>query len=415
MATRLSISFVLSAISLGSLGSLACAREQTSDDEVAASGEGSEETTTASESSSSEGETTSDSGSTSETSGSDETSETGDTNDTDLTPTDVVSGLGCASELPADSDARWQEFLDRREGWLHALAEPVLACVAEQDTEHPAFHGCIDWHSAVHGTYALHALYRMTGEPLYLDAADAVLDPEAIAGELADIEADALPPIELLYGRAWFLLLARERELAGAGEELRPHAEAIADQLESTLAAASPAQLDTWLVADDYFSASWALLNLWRWSVHVGDAARVAWIEGLVADVATGVDCPLIDEIGFEDDFFPPCLHRAMLVLEVLPVDQAAQWLAAELPGPGEFPLEPLCMPSPAHTAGLNFSRAWGLWSIWRTSGDSHYRDLYVEHVFRHVEQPDYWAEDYGQHAHWIAQFGIHAISLSWE
>lgn len=394
MSPRLSLSLAL-------VGSLACAGERAGGDELAAS---------------SDGASTSGPG-TSESSGDSDTHATSEseTGAPDLTPTDVVSGLGCASQLSTDSDARWQDFLAKREGWLHALAEPVLACVVEQDTSHPAFHGCIDWHSAVHGTYALHALYRMTGEPLYLDAADTVLDPEGVAAELADMQRDALPPIELLYGRAWFLLLARERELAGAGEELRPHAELIADQLEATLAGQSPAQLGSWLVADDYLSASWALLNLWRWAVHVGDTARVEWIEMLVADVAMGVDCPLVDEVGFEDDFFPPCLHRAMLVLTVLPSDSTANWLATELPGPGEFPLEPLCMPSPAHTAGLNFSRAWGLWALWQGSQDPIYRDLYVEHVFRHVEQPEYWADDYYAHSHWIAQFGIHAISLSWE
>jgi len=394
------------------LASLGCRGAPSSNDELAGTSEPGESTSQAS--------TSSDTGSGSETNASDtNASDTSasesEASDSGSIPADVVSGLGCASELPSDSDARWQEFLDRREGWLHALAKPVLDCVIQFDTAHPAFHGCIDWHSAVHGTWALHALYRMTGDPLYLDAANALLDPEGVAGELAAIEQDALPAIELLYGRAWFLLLARERELVGAGEELRPHAEAIADQLEATLAAQSPAQLATWLVADDYLSASWALLNLWRWAKHVGDTARVAWIEGLVVDVALGVDCPLVDEVGFEADFFPPCLHRAMLVLSVLPSDQSAAWLADELPGPGEFPLEPLCMPSPAHAAGLNFSRAWGLWSLWLASGDPLYRDLYVEHVFRHVEQPAYWAEDYDQHSHWIAQFGIHAISLSWD
>jgi hypothetical protein len=392
------------------VGSTSCASGPARGDDEAT-------TTTTSESTGESGPSTTDSSEsdTSTTTESTESASESETGDPDLTPTDVVSGLGCGSLLPVDSDARWQEFLAKREGWLHALAEPVLACVGEPDTSHPAFHGCIDWHSAVHGTWALHALHRMTGEPLYLDAADAVLDPEGVAGELADIQADELPFVELLYGRAWFLLLARERELAGAGDELRPHAEAIADQLEATLVAQSPTQLATWLIADDYFSASWALLNLWRWSVHVGDSARVEWIETVVADVAMGVDCPLVDEVGFEDDFFPPCLHRAMLVLTVLPSDQTADWLAAELPGPDEFPLEPLCMPSPAHTAGLNFSRAWGLWSLWLASGETRYRDLYVEHVFRHVEQPDFWAEDYYAHSHWIAQFGIHAIALSWE
>jgi hypothetical protein len=134
----------------------------------------------------------------------------------------------------------------------------------------------------------------------------------------------------------------------------------------------------------------------------------------LMVDVVMNVECPLIDELAFTDDFFPPCLHRALAVLSVLPDPQTATWLAAELPGPGEFELAPLCEPAPAHVAGLNFSRAWGLWALWDASGDTHYRDLYVEHVWRHVAQPDYWAQDYWAHSHWIAQFGVHAIWLSW-
>ena len=333
----------------------------------------------------------------------------------DPTRTDVLGSLGCALELPADSDALWQAYLDQREDWLYALSEPILACVDEHDTRHPAFHGCIDWHSAVHATWALHALHRMTGESAYLAAAGAVLDPEGLAGELENITAGNLPFVELMYGRAWFLLLARERELASGALDLRPHAELVADQLEDYLLGLSPAQLENFFAADDYFNAGWALLNLHRWATHVGDTARAEWIEMTVAEVLMPAACPLVDELSFADDFFPPCLHRALTVLEILPGEQSADWLASELPGPGEFELEPLCAPEPAHVAGLNFSRAWGLWALWEASGDTHYRDLFVEHVWGHVAQPEYWAQDYGAHSHWIAQFGIHAIWMSWQ
>jgi hypothetical protein len=336
----------------------------------------------------------------------------------DPTPTDVLAELGCPPNLPETSDERWQAFVDQREAWLYALSEPILACVGQQDTGHPAFHGCIDWHSAVHATWALHALYRITAEPAYLAAANAVLDPTGVAGELADISNDNLPPIELMYGRAWFLLLARERELALGDQpgalDLRPHAELVADQLDDFFSGLSPAELENFVAADDYFNASWALLNLHRWATHVGDSARAEWIEMLVTEVVMPSACPLVDELDFTDDFFPPCLHRAMLVLSVLPPAQTQTWLAAELPGPGEFDLTPLCEPSPAHVAGLNFSRAWGLWSLWEASGDTHYRDLYLAHVWTHVAQPGYWAQDYYAHSHWIAQFGVHAIWLSW-
>ena len=351
------------------------------------------------------------------TSESESETETGD-EPFDPTPTDVLAELGCNVPLPDDSDARWQAFVAQRESWLHALSEPILACVGNRDTGHPAFHGCIDWHSAVHATWALHALHRMTGEPAYLQAANAVLDPAGVAGELEDILAGNLPFVELLYGRAWFLLLARERELALEGQpgamDLRPHAEAIADQLEEVLMGQGADQLSSGVLADDYFNASWALLNLHRWALHVGDATRAAWIESAITDVVMTVECPLVDELTFADDFFPPCLHRALAVLSVLPQSQTDAWLTGELPGQGEFELAPLCEPAPAHVAGLNFSRAWGLWALWEASGDTHYRDLYVEHVWRHVAQPSYWAEDYWAHSHWIAQFGVHAIWLSW-
>lgn len=336
----------------------------------------------------------------------------------DPTRTDVLAELGCDLTLPEGSEARWQAFVDQREAWLYALSEPILACVGTHDTGHPAFHGCIDWHSSVHATWALHALYRMTGEAAYLEAANAVLDPAGVEGELEDILAGNLPLVELLYGRAWFLLLARERELSLAGQpgatDLRTHAEAIADQLEAVLMGQSVGQLSDAVSADDYWNASWALLNLHRWALHVGDASRAAWIETLMTDVVMNVECPLVDELAFTEDFFPPCLHRALAVLSVLPDRQTAAWLAAELPGQGEFELAALCEPTPAHVAGLNFSRAWGLWALWEASGDTHYRDLYVEHVWRHIAQPDYWAEDYWAHSHWIAQFGVHAIWLSW-
>ena len=45
-----------------------------------------------------------------------------------------------------------------------ALASAVSQAVCRKDTDHTAFHGCIDWHSAVHGTWALTAYTRMTGD-----------------------------------------------------------------------------------------------------------------------------------------------------------------------------------------------------------------------------------------------------------
>ena len=56
-----------------------------------------------------------------------------------------------------------QSLLRARKEIARALVEPVRASVARKDTGHAAFHGCIDWHSAVQGVWALTAYGRMTG------------------------------------------------------------------------------------------------------------------------------------------------------------------------------------------------------------------------------------------------------------
>ncbi len=56
--------------------------------------------------------------------------------------------------------------------------------------------------------------------------------------------------------------------------------------------------------------------------------------------------------------------------------------------------LTPILSPTQAHVAGLNFSRAWGLWALYQATGDAQWRSPYVDHAVVHMEQPAYWAED---------------------
>ncbi|MEE8125090.1 MAG: hypothetical protein V3T42_04685, partial [Nitrospirales bacterium] len=63
--------------------------------------------------------------------------------------------------------------------------------------------------------------------------------------------------------------------------------------------------------------------------------------------------------------------------------------------------------------AGLNFSRAWGLWTLFQSTGHQAYRDMYVNHILTHMALPQYWRDDYQKHSHWVPQFGIYAIALS--
>jgi len=315
----------------------------------------------------------------------------------------------------AGDDDDWEDLLDRRDQALIDLGEPVVDCVARVDTDHPAFHGCIDWHSSVHGTWALHVLARLLEDDSYLDAADAVLDAASVAGELADLDQNALG-WEIPYGYSWFLDLAREREAAGR-DDLAPLAQTVATDLGIWLFGLEDDALIQQVFNDAYGNASWALLGLWRWAEHVGDVTLAERLVDRAIDIwlPLGDVCLVADEADHTVQFFPPCLHRMMALDALLPVGAARDTWLEQIDTQGVPDLQVVDDPTTDHGAGLNFSRAWGLWSLYDATGDTAWRSLYVDHVVTHLDRPEYWAEDYRAHSHWIPQFGIRALSLTYE
>lgn len=358
-----------------------------------------------------------DSSSTADPSGTPTTTDAAETTTDATTDATTTGGTTTADTTTTGEpeDPAWQEFLDAREDHLRALGVPILACVAKQDTQHPVFNGCIDWHSAVHATYALHAIYRHTGDASYLAAAEVKLTPAGLDAELGRVQQGLLPQ-EIPYGYAWFLTLARERELSTGKTDLLPLATEIRDQLRAWLLARSEAQIDSGVLADDYANLSWAALNLWQWAQWTDDAELAAametFVDEQVLDPAYDSGCAFEQEESDADDFFPPCLHRARLLVSTLDEVPRDTWLAGWLP---LMPvLTPIEMPAGAHISGLNFSRAWGLFSLYQASGDTVYRDIYLDHMNTHLNHPQYWAEDYNNYAHWVAQFGVYAISQTY-
>ena len=323
-----------------------------------------------------------------------------------------VALAGCpptpAEDDPSPSDLRWMDWVDEQDEAVADLAEPVLDCVQRTDTSFGAFHGCYDWHSAVHGVYALHAASWLTDDPQYLDVADEVLSPEAIADELATLQNSG-PLNEIPYGYAWFLRLNEARERAGRSD-LAPLAAVVADHLTQWVDQLPPDDVADYVLANQYANASWAVTNLHRHASDQGDVALLSRLEDFVRSAVLPAACPLPQEDDEVDNFFPPCLHRALVLTEVLPGSERDAWLAEWLPD--EPTLEPLTEFGSAHAAGLNFSRAWGLSALYGATGDERYRDLWLDHVETHLGQPEYWREDYQSHSHWIPQFGILAIDL---
>ena len=107
-----------------------------------------------------------------------------------------------------------------------ALSAPITQCVVRDDTTHPVFHGCVDWHSAVHGNYALRVISRLTNDTKFVDIAQSVISPDGLRSELAWVNGGELNQ-EIPYGFAWFLILDRE----SASAEMTPLAMAVTSQL----------------------------------------------------------------------------------------------------------------------------------------------------------------------------------------
>ena len=141
-----------------------------------------------------------------------------------------------------------------KDGMAKALAAVIRPSLARQDTGHVAFHGCIDWHSAVHGAWALTAYTRMTGDRQYEPFIGEVLSPEKIAAERAYL-ADR-PEFEMPYGRAWFLRLAGEHRQTFGTDALEP----MADHVLASLLARYQRHKPNPQIGS-YHSDSWALLT----------------------------------------------------------------------------------------------------------------------------------------------------------
>jgi len=242
----------------------------------------------------------------------------------------------------------------------------------------PAFFGCYDWHSSVHGHWLLARLARtFPSAPFAASARRALatsLTPAHIAGEVAYMNGAGRSAFERPYGLAWLLQLCAElrewddpqaREWAAA---LRPLEDAAVGRLRDWL----PKLMHPVRIGEhDQTAFSFGLI--WDW-------ASIARNQGMTDLLRERIGAFYLDDrncpVGYEpsgQDFLSPCLAEADLVRRVLPPDKFAPWLKTFLPGiptGGTISwLAPAVVTDPsdpklAHLDGLNLSRAWMLEGI---------------------------------------------------
>src|SRR5882757_3099211 len=135
----------------------------------------------------------------------------------------------------------------------------------------PAFYGCYDWHSSVHGHWLLARLARTFPDaPFAATAREALqqsITKEHIAVEVAYLKADGRASFERPYGLAWLLQL---------GAELREWDDPLGRELSSRLQpleSAAADRLKTWLPKLSH-------------PVRSGEHSQTAFALGLILDYA---------------------------------------------------------------------------------------------------------------------------------
>ena len=309
------------------------------------------------------------------------------------------------------SPASWESFRASRLDYLSALAVPIAEGITRRDTTHPAFYGCIDWHSCVHGHYALCTLSRLTGESRWSDLAESLLVPEKLEQELVCIRNGGLNE-ELPYGYAWFLKLAQDRQRFFQKDDLHPIAGELAQRLAQWICSLSDDDIVTQARNRAYGNVSWATLNLWEWAQWNQEPELIDAVSAFTREQLLPLDQALPPSCDhLTDEFFPAALQRARAILTILPRDESNAWLSEYLAE--DLQLEPVRHPAFPHSAGLNFSRCWGFWKLFQHTRNPVYRDQYIRHFTTHVNHPEYWRDDYKAYGHWVAQFGVYALALS--
>jgi Protein of unknown function (DUF2891) len=336
-------------------------------------------------------------------------------------------------EPESETDRIFREFREDRTELYNTLAPPFVDCFKRRDSAidplSPIFHGCLDWHSAVHAAYSHHALYRHTGAGTYLDLVEQQIAPQGvslIAAEQVYEQAKGadLPLTENPYGFGWFLILARERELSTGKTDFRPMANYAANEMVKWFQArATNNDARSFILNTAHANYSWSLMNLDVWARYTNDATLLAAVREASKPLLQNFSCPATRDqnvttpVGFQ----PACLMRLAAAAHIWG-DHVKDWVAARLPA--DFHIDPITelTSDECHQGGLNFTRSFALYQLYQLTGNTDLRDNYVELVRYHVGRPDLYIDPdylgdpgYMCYSHWVAQLGVRSISESFE
>jgi len=282
---------------------------------------------------------------------------------------------------------------------------------------HPAFYGCFDWHSAVHGHWSLIYLMKTFPDLSQGEQARKMLNEnltkENIIKEVAYFSMNSqTKSFERTYGWAWVLKLAEELKTWNDAdaqrwyENLKPLSEYISQSYIDYLP-----KLVYPIRVGEHSNTGFGLSFAYDYAVEVGDAPLRESIEkNAIRLFKSDQGCP----IGWEPsgyDFLSPCLQEMDIMRKVLSKEDFATWSAGFLPDlmSGKLDIQPANVSDRSdgklvHLDGLNFSRAWCLYSIDDCEPCQRIADQHLAYSLDKITDGEYAGQ------HWLASFALYAF-----
>ena len=283
---------------------------------------------------------------------------------------------------------------------------------------HPAFYGCFDWHSSVHGHWSMVRLLKAFPNIDGHAVAKSWLQKHITKANIsADIEYLKIHPSwERPYGWAWLLKLMQEIDTwddpvaEGLGQALKPLAEELSAMYISHLP-----RLVYPIRVGEHTNTAFGLTFAWDYAVHFEDAALMDAIRDRARTFyLDDKECPLAWEpSGY--DFLSPCLEEVDLMRRVLPESKFIVWVEDFLPQllDTDFSIDVGEVSDRTdgklvHLDGLNFSRAWVLGALARQYPQfSHLEKVADNHI--NYSLPNVVGDSY-EGGHWLGSFAINAL-----
>lgn len=287
---------------------------------------------------------------------------------------------------------------------------------------HPAFYGCFDWHSSVHGHWSLVKLLKDFPD---LENRDSIIlklkqniSKENIQAELAYFNRKQEYSYERMYGWTWLLKLQLELDTWNTddGKEMAKNLQPLTDLIVLRYIEFLP-KLNYPIRVGTHTNSAFGMAFAYDYAVYSNqDNLKNTIVENAKRLYFTDENCPISWEPD-GTDFLSPCLEEVDLMERVLEREDFLVWTRKFLPqlNQNDFHLEVAKISDRkdghlVHLDGLNFSRAWVFYRLAKKY-PAQFKHLYYE-ADKHMEASLSVITDGSYEGeHWLASFALYALS----